>query len=89
MMLTPVGISVTVLGRGVRAEAMAEALATDNAVTFWDEHSDALIRARFGERIHYMQLSTVRPWSLYASMTTTLRLGSSGELSSTSPPATW
>ncbi|MBF6221750.1 hypothetical protein IU479_27005 [Nocardia abscessus] len=40
MMRTPAGISVTVLGRGVRAAALAEVLAMDNAVTFWDEHGD-------------------------------------------------
>ncbi|MBF6337765.1 NAD(P)-dependent oxidoreductase [Nocardia abscessus] len=39
-MRTPAGISVTVLGRGVRAAALAEVLAMDSAVTFWDEHGD-------------------------------------------------
>ncbi|UAK32168.1 NAD(P)-dependent oxidoreductase [Nocardia asteroides] len=40
-MRTPTGTSVTVLGRGVRAAALAEALTMHNAVTFWDEHDDA------------------------------------------------
>ncbi len=39
-MRTPTGTSVTVLGHGVRAAALAEALAMHNAVTFWAEHDD-------------------------------------------------
>ncbi|MGW0180161.1 imine reductase family protein [Nocardia sp. NPDC003345] len=39
-MRTPVEESVIVLGRGVRAAALAEALAINNAVTVWDEHDE-------------------------------------------------